>query len=495
MTATPAAAAPFTTVIGLEVHVQLQTKTKLFCGCSTTFGAPPNTQVCPTCLGLPGSLPVMNRHAFDLAVRAALALNCQIAPVTKWDRKHYFYPDLPKGYQISQYDLPFSSGGWLEVTDPKGAFSRRVRITRVHLEEDAGKSMHDEVAGVADSRIDLNRTGTPLCEIVSEPDLRTPQEARAWLGELRLLLVYLGVSDCNMQEGSLRVDANVNLHIPRADGSLAKTPIVEIKNMNSFRSVERALAYEAARQWEEWQATGAELGSAPKQTRGWDDAAGVTRAQRHKEESSDYRYFPEPDLVPVTVSEEQVAATRGAMGPPPSMLRKELAERWAIPAYDADVLVNQGHDLVAWYEELARLTGDGKVASNWMQQDVLRTLNERGGSIAEFPLTPAAVADIIVRITNGDFDTSRGREIFASALTSGKSVADVVAALGIAAVGDDDLEALCRELIAANPKIVADVQGGKEQAAAGLIGQAKKKNPNVNPARVREKCIELIRRG
>ncbi|MEX0688194.1 MAG: Asp-tRNA(Asn)/Glu-tRNA(Gln) amidotransferase subunit GatB [Pirellulales bacterium] len=495
MTATPAAAAPFTTVIGLEVHVQLQTKTKLFCGCSTTFGAPPNTQVCPTCLGLPGSLPVMNRHAFDLAVRAALALNCQIAPVTKWDRKHYFYPDLPKGYQVSQYDLPFSSGGWLEVTDPKGAFSRRVRITRVHLEEDAGKSMHDEVAGVADSRIDLNRTGTPLCEIVSEPDLRTPQEARAWLGELRLLLVYLGVSDCNMQEGSLRVDANVNLHIPRADGSLAKTPIVEIKNMNSFRSVERALAYEAARQWEEWQATGAELGSAPKQTRGWDDAAGVTRAQRHKEESSDYRYFPEPDLVPVTVSEEQGAATRGAMGAPPSMLRKELAERWAIPAYDADVLVNQGHELVAWYEELARLTGDGKVASNWMQQDVLRTLNERGGSIAEFPLTPAAVADIIVRITNGDFDTSRGREIFAEALASGKSVADVVAALGIAAVGDDDLEALCRELIAANPKIVADVQGGKEQAAAGLIGQAKKKNPNVNPARVREKCIELIRRG
>ena len=496
MTATPAAAAaPFTTVIGLEVHVQLQTKTKLFCGCSTTFGASPNTQVCPTCLGLPGSLPVMNRHAFDLAVRAALALNCQIAPVTKWDRKHYFYPDLPKGYQISQYDLPFSSGGWLEVTDPKGAFSRRVRITRVHLEEDAGKSMHDEVAGVADSRIDLNRTGTPLCEIVSEPDLRTPQEARAWLGELRLLLVYLGVSDCNMQEGSLRVDANVNLHIPRADGSLAKTPIVEIKNMNSFRSVERALAYEAARQWEEWQATGAELGSAPKQTRGWDDAAGLTRAQRHKEESSDYRYFPEPDLVPVTVSEEQVAATRGAMGPPPSMLRKELAERWAIPAYDADVLVNQGHDLVAWYEELARLTGDGKVASNWMQQDVLRTLNERGGSITEFPLTPAAVADIIARITHGDFDTSRGREIFAEALTSGKSVADVVAALGIAAVGDDDLEALCRELIAANPKIVADVQGGKEQAAAGLIGQAKKKNPNVNPARVREKCIELIRRG
>lgn len=495
MSSQPAAAEPFTTVIGLEVHVQLQTRTKLFCGCPTTFGAPPNTQVCPTCLGLPGSLPVMNRRAFELALRAALALDCQIAPFTKWDRKNYFYPDLPKGYQISQYDLPFSSAGQLEVVDPKGAFSRRVRITRVHLEEDAGKSMHDEAAGVADTRIDLNRAGTPLCEIVSEPDLRSPQEARAWLGELRLLLVYLGVSDCNMQEGSLRVDANVNLHISRPDGSLAKTPIVEIKNMNSFRSVERALAYEAARQFEEWQATGAELGTAPKQTRGWDDAAGITRGQRHKEESSDYRYFPEPDLVPVTVSQEQVAAIRTAMGEPPSALRAQLAERWGISAYDADVLVNQGRELVTWYEELARLCGDGKAASNWMQQDVLRTLNERGGTIGDFRLAPAAVADIIGRIAKGDFDTSRGREIFAAALESGKSVADVVAGMGIAAVGDDELEALCRELIAANPKIVADVQGGKEQAAAGLIGQAKKKNPNVNPAKVRAKCLELIRQG
>jgi aspartyl-tRNA(Asn)/glutamyl-tRNA(Gln) amidotransferase subunit B len=493
--AATAAAEPYTIVIGLEVHVQLQTTTKLFCGCSTKFGMPPNTQVCPTCLGLPGSLPVMNRHAFELALRAALALNCKIAPFTKWDRKNYFYPDLPKGYQISQYDLPFSSEGFLEVVDPKGAFSRRVRITRVHLEEDAGKSLHDEAAGVADSRIDLNRTGTPLCEIVTEPDLRSPQEARAWLNELKLLLVYLGVSDCNMQEGSLRVDANVNLHIPRGDGSIAKTPIVEIKNVNSFRSVERALTYEAARQYEEWQETGAELGSAPKQTSGWDDPAGVTRPQRRKEESSDYRYFPEPDLVPVTVSEDQLAAVRAAMGEPPSVLREKLAAKWRITAYDADVLVNQGQSLVAWYEELATLAGDGKVASNWMQQDVLRTLNERGLAIEQFPVSPAAVADIIARISKGDFDTSRGREIFATVLDSGRSVADVVAAMGIAAVGDDELESLCRELLAANPKIVADVQGGKEQAAAGLIGQAKKKNPNVNPGKVREKCLELIRRG
>jgi aspartyl-tRNA(Asn)/glutamyl-tRNA(Gln) amidotransferase subunit B len=493
MASTPTTAAPFTTVIGLEVHVQLQTKTKLFCGCPTTFGSPPNTQVCPTCLGLPGSLPVMNRHAFDLALRAALALECRIAPFTKWDRKNYFYPDLPKGYQISQFDLPFSSDGHLEVVDPKGAFARRVGIIRVHLEEDAGKSMHDEAGGTADSRIDLNRAGTPLCEIVTQPDLRSPQEARAWLNELKLLLVYLGVSDCNMQEGSLRVDANVNLHIPQPDGRVAKTPIVEIKNMNSFRSVERALAYELARQWEEWQATKVELGTMPKQTRGWDDPAGITRPQRQKEESSDYRYFPEPDLVPVTVSEEQVAAVRAAMGAPPAVLRKGLEQTWGISAYDADVLVNQGRELVAYFEELATLVGEGKAASNWMQQDVLRTLNERGGTIGEFPVRPATVADIIGRIAKGHFDTSRGREIFAEVLTSGRGVEEVVASLGIAAVSDDDLVALCQALIAENPKIVADVQGGKEQAAAGLIGQAKKKNPNVNPGKVRQMCLDLIK--
>ena len=485
---------PFTTVIGLEVHVQLQTKTKLFCGCITTFGSPPNTQVCPTCLGLPGSLPVMNRRAFDLSLRAALALNCKIALFTKWDRKNYFYPDLPKGYQISQFDLPFSYEGHLEVCDPKGAFEpRTVRITRVHLEEDAGKSMHDETAGTADSRIDLNRTGTPLCEIVTEPDLRSAEEARAWLNELKLLLVYLGVSDCNMQEGSLRVDANVNLHIPQKDGRLAKTPIVEIKNMNSFRSVERALVYETERQWGEWQATKAEIGSMPKQTRGWDDSAGVTRGQRHKEESSDYRYFPEPDLVPVTVTEEQVTTIRSSMGEPPAVLRKTLADRWKIPANDAGVLVNQGPELVRYFEDLATRVGEGKVASNWMQQDVLRTLNERGGNITDFPVRPEAVADIIARVQKGDFDTSRGREIFASVVEKGASVAEVVAGMGIAAVDDSDLRALCEELIAENPKIVADVKGGKEQAAGGLIGQAKRKNPNVNPGKVRALAIELIR--
>src|SRR5882724_3420240 len=237
-------------IVGLETHVQLSTRTKLFCGCSTKFGAPPNTQTCPICIGMPGVLPVMNRHAFDLSLKSAVALNCDIAPFTKWDRKNYYYPDLPKGFQISQYDLPFSDDGYLAISDPKGRFEpKHVGIIRAHLEEDAGKSMHDEVAGKADSRIDLNRTGTPLLEIVSQPDMSSPAEAKAYLTEMKLLLTYLGVSDCNMQEGSLRVDANINLHVDTSAGRVA-TPIVEVKNMNSFRAVEKAMAYEAERHWQ-----------------------------------------------------------------------------------------------------------------------------------------------------------------------------------------------------------------------------------------------------
>ncbi len=314
----------YTIVIGLEVHVQLATRTKLFCRCSTKFGAPPNTQTCPICIGMPGTLPVMNREAFELGLKTAVALNCQIAPFTKWDRKNYYYPDLPKGYQISQYDLPFSSEGWLEISDPKGRIQpKKIGIIRAHLEEDAGKSMHDEQAGQADSRIDLNRAGTPLLEIVSQPDMRSPAEAKAYLTELKLLLTYLGVSDCNMQEGSLRVDANINLHIDTPAGKIA-TPIVEVKNMNSFRAVEKAMEYEAPRQFAVWQETGQKLGEVPKQTRGWDDVENVTRGQRHKEESSDYRYFPDPDLVPVLVAAERVEQVRSALGELPAALRRRL---------------------------------------------------------------------------------------------------------------------------------------------------------------------------
>jgi aspartyl-tRNA(Asn)/glutamyl-tRNA(Gln) amidotransferase subunit B len=485
----------YTIVIGLEVHVQLLARSKLFCGCSTAFGAPPNTQTCPVCIGMPGVLPVMNRDAFALALKTAVALDCEIAPFTKWDRKQYYYPDLPKGYQISQYDLPFSFNGYLEISDPKERFeTKRVGITRAHLEEDAGKSMHDERAGKADSRIDLNRTGTPLLEIVSEPDMRSPLEAKTYLEQLKLLLTYLGVSDCNMQEGSLRVDANINLHISQADGRTAKTPIVEIKNMNSFRAVERALAYEAQRQYEVWRETKQVIGDVPKQTRGWDDQEQITRPQRHKEESSDYRYFPDPDLAPVTVTLDKVAEIRESLGELPADLRHRLEVTYGIKMYDSDVVVNQGRAVVDFYVDVAERSGDGQAAVNWVTQDVLRVMNERQMTIGDFPIRPPAVADLIKRVKSGDFETSKAREIFAEMLETGRSAEAVIAAKGIRKLDESELVALCEELLAANPKIVADVKSGKEQAAAGLIGQAKKRNPNVNPARVKEICLELIGR-
>jgi len=484
--------APYETVIGLEVHVQLATRSKLFCRCRTTFGAPPNTQTCPVCIGLPGSLPVMNRAAFRLALRTAVALNCRIPRFTKWDRKNYYYPDLPKGYQISQYDLPMSADGWLEISDPQDRFPpRQVGIIRAHLEEDAGKSMHDEAAGAADSRIDLNRAGTPLLEIVTRPDLRSPLEARVFLTELKLLLTYLNVSDCNMQEGSLRVDANVNLHLAAPGGTRA-TPIIEIKNMNSFRAVQRALEFEAQRQYEVWRETGQTRGDVPKQTRGWDDQAEVTRPQRHKEESSDYRYFPDPDLVPVTVTPEEVEQVRGELGELPAALRGRLEQAHGLPAYDADVLVNQGRALVDYYLQLAAACGDGKLASNWMQQDVLRTLKELGLEINQFPVPAASLAELLRAVRAGDLDTARARKVLQEMVASGGSVADTLRALGIAKVDQAAIVELCRELLQANPQIVADVRAGKSKATGALVGQARKRNPQVNPAQIQQVCLDLI---
>jgi len=483
----------YDTVIGLEVHVQLATRSKLFCRCSTQFGAEPNTQTCPVCLGLPGSLPVMNAQAYALALRTALALNCDIPRFTKWDRKQYYYPDLPKGYQISQYDLPMSSDGYLAIADPKGGFApKRVGIIRAHLEEDAGKSVHDEVAGRQDSEIDLNRAGTPLLEIVSQPDLRSSAEARAYLQELKLLLTYLGVSDCNMQEGSLRVDANVNLHI-HDDGRQIATPIVEIKNMNSFRAVERALEYEAQRQLREWQSTGRTIGEAPKQTRGWDDAAGVTRGQRSKEESSDYRYFPDPDLTPVVVTEAQLDEARAAVGELPQDLRRRLADDYGLSDYDADVLVNQGRPLVDYYLQVAAASGDPKAAANWVAQEVLRSLKEGDGDVSRWGVSADRLGALIRAVHDGRLPGTRSREALAAMLAQGCDVDAAIEILGVVQVDDDALVALCRELLAANPRVVADVRDGKLQAVGALIGQAKKKNPNVDPQRFRELCLELAR--
>jgi len=492
---------PYTTVIGLEVHVQLATKSKLFCRCSTQYGAEPNTQTCPVCIGMPGSLPVMNRKAYQLALKTAIAINCEIPAFTKWDRKQYFYPDLPKGYQISQFDLPMSQNGYLDISDSKDRFEpKRVGITRAHLEDDAGKSVHDEAHGRADSEIDLNRTGTPLLEIVSEPDLRSSAEARAYLEELKLLLLYIGVSDCNMQEGSLRCDANVNLHLavsndhgPDGDNirGWVATPIVEIKNMNSFRAVERAIDYEAERQYRVWQETGQKIGESPKQTRGWDDAAGKTLAQRSKEESSDYRYFPDPDLVPVLSTPEQVEEVRAVLGELPASLRARLSKDHGLSAYDADVLVNQGRDVLDYFLAAAEASNDYKAACNWVTQDILRTLKEQESTIDQFAIPSSQLAGLITAVNDGRLPKSRSKDAFDLMLAVGIDAAAAIEKLGIEQVDESALVALCQELLDANPKIVADVQAGKLQAVGSLIGQAKKKNPNVDPGQVRKICLEL----
>jgi aspartyl-tRNA(Asn)/glutamyl-tRNA(Gln) amidotransferase subunit B len=485
---------PYATVIGLEVHVQLATGSKLFCRCSTRFGAEPNTQTCPVCIGMPGTLPVMNREAYRLALKTAVALNCNIPGFTKWDRKQYYYPDLPKGYQISQYDLPMSADGYLEISDPKGRLERkRVGIIRAHLEEDAGKSVHDEAAGTADSEIDLNRAGTPLLEIVTQPDLRSAAEAKAFLQELKLLLAYIGVSDCNMQEGSLRVDANVNLHIEVGEEIVA-TPIVEVKNMNSFRAVERALDYEAPRQYREWQDTGKRLGDAPKQTRGWDDVAGVTRGQRSKEESSDYRYFPDPDLVPVTVMAAEVDAVRESLGELPAALRARLVDGYGLSDYDADVLVNQGRAVADYFLEVAETSGDPKAAANWVTQNVLRQLKETDGAIEQFGVSAKALAGLITAAAEGRLPSTRAAEAFGVMFQKRCDVGAAIAELKVERVDESAVVALVAELLAENPKTAADIRGGKLQAAGSLIGQAKKRNPNVDPNRVRELAIELAQR-
>jgi len=483
---------PYQVIIGLEVHVQLKTESKLFCRCSTDFGQPPNTQTCPVCTGMPGSLPVMNEKAFRMAVKTAIALNCEIPEFTKWDRKNYYYPDLPKGYQISQFDLPMSCNGWLQIESADDEFeTKKIGITRAHLEEDAGKSMHDEVAGKADSKIDLNRTGTPLLEIVSEPDLRSAAEAKAYLNDLKLLLTYLDVSDCNMQEGSLRVDANVNLHIETPEGSIA-TPIVEIKNMNSFRAVERALIYESQRQYEVWQETGQQLGEVPKQTRGWDDQAEITRGQRHKEESSDYRYFPDPDLVPVKVSPAEVDSLRSEIGELPAAIRQRLVEEHDISDYTSNVLVNQGRGVVDYFVAVAEATGNGKTAGNWVQQDVLRTLKEKEIQIEQFPVATSELAELLTIIERGELDNSRGKEVFTEMIETGKPAAQIMKEKGIESVDESQVIELCRSLLEQNPQVVSDVLGGKQQAVGSLIGQAKQQNPNINPGNVRQILLDLI---
>jgi aspartyl-tRNA(Asn)/glutamyl-tRNA(Gln) amidotransferase subunit B len=418
---------------------------------------------------MPGVLPVMNSHAFELAMKAALALNCQIASFTKWDRKNYYYPDLPKNYQISQYDLPFSHHGSLEIETE--ASPKEIRITRAHLEEDAGKMLHDEKGGGTDSLVDLNRAGVPLLEIVGEPDLATPEEAKAYLEELRLLLRELGISDCEMQEGSLRCDANVNIHITAPDGTVAATPIVEVKNLNSFRAVERAVKYEAERQYTEFQKTGKKLGEVPKATAGWDESRGVTIVQRRKEEASDYRYFPEPDLVPVTVEAARLDEIRKSLPELPAALRSRLEKEYALSPYDARVITRQGRKFARYFEDVARASGDAKKAANWTTNEVLQVLNERKIEIDAFPLSSQVLADFIGQVQNTGLNMQRAREVFAGMLKSGRSAGETIKDLGFEVVSDTgQLLEIVRRAIAANPKAVADYKKGKTKAADAIKG-------------------------
>jgi len=504
MTAPASIAAPYRLVVGLEVHVQLLTRTKLFCGCRNQFGLPPNSATCPVCLGLPGALPVMNEQAFRLALRAALALNCTIARhphhppgFTKWDRKNYYYPDLPKNYQISQYDLPFSHDGWLEINvaaDPKKDYlPKRIGIIRVHLEEDAGKNLHDETGRGGDSLVDLNRAGTPLLEIVTHPHMNSPEEAIAFLEEIRLLLREVGVSDCEMQEGSLRCDANVNIHIPveTEPAGYVATPIVEIKNLNSFRAVGRALAYEGRRQFEEYQRRPQDyrLGKLLKTTAGWDDARGVTVVQRHKEEAADYRYFPEPDLVPVIVPDHWLEEVRAEMGELPQQQRQRLISQYGLTAYDAQVLTAKGRAMVAYFEKAAALLGDARLVANRMSDLIYPALAERKEEITTFPIGPERFADFLRQAPGNSQDR---RDVFAIMIREGVDVAEAKRRAGIKEWDEATLRQAVQQAIAANPKAVADFKKGKETAKMAIVGAVMKANKGAPNDLVRRLVDEAL---
>ena len=471
-------------VIGLEVHVQLSTESKIFCGCSTAYGAPPNTQICPICLGYPGSLPMLNAGAVDLAVRAAIALGCEVHPRSIFARKHYFYPDLPKGYQISQYDRPLATGGTLEIRLDDGS-RKTVRITRVHLEEDAGKSTH-----AADgTRVDFNRCGTPLIEIVSEPDLASPREAYLYLSVLKQTLEYLDVSDCNMEEGSLRCDANVSIRRP---GDTALSTKTEVKNVNSFRYVEAALAFEIERQ-----AKLVERGEpVVHETLLWDSAKEEARPMRSKEMSHDYRYFPEPDLEPLDVDPAHLAAIRSELPESPAARAARLESEYELPSYDAGVLTAT-RQLADWFEAAARALGDAKEVSNWVMGEVLRLARERGVDVrlapTPQPLAPAALVDLLALKAEGKISGSVAKDVLALMVETGKAAAEIVSERGLAQVSDEAaLEAEVAAVIVAHPAEVAAYRGGKQGLMGFFVGQVMKRtggqaNPQVVNRLLREK--------
>ena len=463
-------------VIGLEVHVQLKTKTKLFCGCPNEFGAEPNRNTCPVCLGLPGSLPVLNREALCLAVRIGLALHCQVADRLKFDRKNYFYPDLPKAYQISQYDMPVNSKGFLEVETKDGL--KKIGITRAHLEEDAGKLLHEGIQDV--SLVDYNRGGVPLMEVVSEPDLRTPEEAYDYLTTLKAILQYLEVSDCDMEKGSLRCDANISV---RKKGETKFGTKVEVKNMNSFRAVQKALEYEIKRQIEANEAGGKIV----QETRLWNEGKGQTFPMRSKEFAHDYRYFPEPDLVPFTISRAEVEGVRKTLPELPVERAKRLLQEYQIPEKDAFRLV-QEKKLVEYYEACVKAKANPKFASNWILSELLGNLNQKGLGIQNSPVSAKDLAGLIQLIENHTISGKIAKEVLPEMITTGKSAEAIVKEKGWVQVTDTQaIEKIVEKVIQGNSKSVEDYRAGKKNALGFLVGQVMKETQGkANPKLVNE---------
>jgi aspartyl-tRNA(Asn)/glutamyl-tRNA(Gln) amidotransferase subunit B len=471
-------------VIGLEVHVQLSTKSKIFCGCRTKFGAKPNSQACPVCLGLPGALPVLNKSAVEYALRTALSLNCRIAGLSRFARKNYYYPDLPKNYQISQYDEPLSSGGHIEIK--VNGEAKKIGITRVHLEEDAGKLIHGEELESADSSfVDYNRTGVSLMEVVSEPDISTPEEAYAYLATLKSILQYIEVSDCNMEEGSLRCDANISL---RFKGEKEFGTKAELKNMNSFKGVREALDYEIARQ-SKLLAEGKEV---VQETRLWEAKKGVTISMRGKEEAQDYRYFPEPDLVPLTISQEWITEIKESLPELPEARERRFLAQYKIPEYDAGVLTSS-KSLADYFEECAKLYPKFKIVSNWIMGEVLGSLKVSNIEIKDCLITPEYLVEMLRLIDKGTISGKIAKEVFAEMFKTGKRAEEIVEEKGLTQItSEEELSQVLERIIKENAQAVKEYQEGKERALGHLIGQVMrltqgKANPQLVNKLLKEK--------
>ena len=453
-------------VIGLEIHAQLLTATKIFCGCPTAFGAPPNAHTCPVCVGLPGALPVLNRQAVDLAVTAAVALGCDVRERSVFARKNYFYPDLPKGYQISQYEQPLATGGGLQL--PASLGDKFVKLTRIHMEEDAGKSLHE---GFADSDrktyLDYNRSGVPLVEIVTEPDMRSAEEAAVFFETLRQILVWLRVNDGNMDEGSLRCDANVSV---RRAGETRLGTKTEVKNVNSFRYLEKAIQFEIGRHIDVLDHGGRIV----QETRLFDAAQGKTYSMRSKEEAHDYRYFPEPDLPPLTISAERRRRIVDSLPELPEQRRRRFIEQYALPPYDA-ALLTQTRGVADYFEGVAKHSGQAKAASNWVMGEVLRNMKERAVEIEAVPISPEALAGLIAIVEKGTISSTVAKDVFAKMYDSGRGAAEIVAAEGLAQISDSSsLEPIVKRVVGAHPDIVAEIRAGKDRKFQFLVGQVMK---------------------